>query len=109
MEQTTTTLMRKTLWVFFAFYSLASFASDEPAVVPGTAIRSFVLPGGPPPTEPPPARPWLCAAGCTPESITEGHEQHMSETGQKPRPGKRSVTYIDASGNISSKEIDDEK
>jgi hypothetical protein len=101
---------RKTiLLVFFIFHPLASCADNEPTVIPGTIIKSIAVPGGLPPTEPPPTQSWLCDAGCTPQSIMEGHEKYLNQTGQKPRPGTRSITFTDASGNISSKGREDEK
>ena len=101
--------MRKILWVFLMFCSQASVAENGPAAVSEAVITSVVVPGGPPPAAPPPIRPWLCAAGCTPESMMKGHEEYLNQAGQKPAPGKRSIAYTDASGNISSKEIDEEK
>ena len=100
--------MRKMLLVLSVFYSIALFADTEHALVPGTIINSFVVPGGPPPTENPPVYPWVCTVSCTPESIMQSHEEYLKQTGQDQKSRTRSIAYYTENGNINSKTIDDE-
>ena len=82
------------------------FASPNPVVIPDTAILSYAVPGGPPPTSKPSVGSWLCSVSCNLQSfMPETNNLQSKEYSEE----SLSFAYEDENGNISSMEMIDIK